>query len=779
MPPTPQLSRRGLLAAGAAASALPVLAPSAASAAGSGRAKAPYRFRNAEIVGGGFVTGIVFNQREPGLVYARTDIGGAYRLDTKSRRWIPLTDWISWDTYGHTGIISIATDEVDPDRVYLAAGTYTMPEWDPSMAAILRSTDRGRTWKTTPLPFRLGGNMPGRGIGERLVIDPNCNRILYLGVRGGHGLWRSTDHGKTFAKMTNFPNVGNFVPDPTDPDGYNGDNLGVLQVVFDKRTGRPGKATRTLYVTVADKDNILYRSIDAGATWERVPGQPTGFLPHHAVFDHVGGYLYLATSNTAGPYDGSKGDVWKLDTATDTWTRISPVPSTSDDNTYGYSGLTIDRQNPDTLMVSTQVKWYPDCLLFRSTDGGASWTPAWELGPNSERTLRYDIDITAAPWLTWNASPSLPEMTPKLGWMMESVQIDPFDSDHFMYGTGATIYGADNLTDWDRDGTVHLSVRAKGLEETAVLSLISPPAGRAHLLSGIGDVGGFRHTDLHKASKMYDTPTFDNTPALDYAELAPHTVVRVGRPTSGWTQHLAVSTDGGDTWKPSGDEPAGLTGPGVEDQAVAVGADGRRIVWSPAGAPVSFSDDHGATWTAVKGLPAGAPVRSDRVNPAKFYAYASGDFYLSTDGGRSFGRTAATGLPTEGNVRFKAVPGHEGDIWLAGGTDKDGTSTPYGMWRSTDSGATFTRIKTVNQGDAVGFGKAAPGARYPAVFTSSKIGGVRGIFRSDDAGRTWVRINDDRHQYAWTGGTITGDPRIHGRVYFGTNGRGVVYGDPA
>ncbi|MFE9968445.1 xyloglucanase [Streptomyces sp. NPDC005525] len=779
MPPTPHLSRRGLLAAGAAAAALPVLAPSAASAAGSGRAEAPYRFRNAEIVGGGFVHGIVFNQREPGLVYARTDIGGAYRLDTASRRWVPLTDWIGWDEYGHTGIISIATDEADPDRVYLAAGTYTLPDWDPDMAAILRSADRGRTWKTTPLPFRLGGNMPGRGIGERLVIDPNRNSILYLGVRGGHGLWRSTDHGKTFAQVTHFPNVGTFVPDPSDPGGYNGDNLGVLQVVFDKRTGRPGRATRTLYVTVADKDNILYRSADAGATWQRVPGQPTGYIPHHAVLDHEGGYLYLATSDTAGPYDGSKGDVWKLDTATDTWTRISPVPSTSDENTYGYSGLTIDRRNPRTLMVSTQVKWYPDCLLFRSTDGGAHWSRVWDLDADGQRTLRYDIDISDAPWLTWNASPKPPEAAPKLGWMMESVQIDPFDPDRFLYGTGATIYGADNLTDWDRGDTVHLSVRAQGLEETAVLCLISPPTGRAHLFSGIGDVGGFRHTDLHKASKMYDTPTFDNTPALDYAELAPYTVVRVGRPTSGWTQHLAVSTDGGDTWKPSGDEPAGLTGPGVEDQAVAVGADGRRIVWSPAGAAVSWSDDHGATWTAAKGLPAGAPVRSDRVNPAKFYAYASGDFYVSSDGGESFGRTAATGLPTDGNVRFKAVPGHEGDIWLAGGTDKDGTSTPYGMWRSTDSGATFTRIEAVDQGDAVGFGKAAPGAPYPAVFTSSRIGGVRGIFRSDDAGRTWVRINDDRHQYAWTGGTITGDPRIHGRVYFGTNGRGAVYGDPA
>jgi hypothetical protein len=49
---------------------------------------------------------------------------------------------------------------------------------------------------------------------------------------------------------------------------------------------------------------------------------------------------------------------------------------------------------------------------------------------------------------------------------------------------------------------------------------------------------------------------------------------------------------------------------------------------------------------------------------------------------------------------------------------------------------------------------------------------VRGIFRSVDAGQTWVRINDDQHQWGRAGDTaITGDPRIFGRVYIGTNGR--------
>ena len=77
----------------------------------------------------------------------------------------------------------------------------------------------------------------------------------------------------------------------------------------------------------------------------------------------------------------------------------------------------------------------------------------------------------------------------------------------------------------------------------------------------------------------------------------------------------------------------------------------------------------------------------------------------------------------------------------------------------------------------IGFGKAAPGKTYPALYTVATIGGATGVYRSDDTGATWVRINDDRHQYGNAGEAITGDPRMYGRVYLGTNGRGIVYGD--
>jgi len=58
-----------------------------------------YKWKNAEIVGGGFVPGIVFSEAEKDLVYARTDIGGLYRLNKSTKRWENLSEWV--------GVVSI------------------------------------------------------------------------------------------------------------------------------------------------------------------------------------------------------------------------------------------------------------------------------------------------------------------------------------------------------------------------------------------------------------------------------------------------------------------------------------------------------------------------------------------------------------------------------------------------------------------------------------------------------------------------------------------------
>ncbi len=729
----------------------------------------PYVWRNVVTgAGGGFVPGIVFNPSEPDLIYARTDIGGAYRWNPADKSWIPLLDFVGWDQWGYTGVDALATDPVDPDRLYLAVGTYTN-EWDPNNGAILRSTDRGNTFQITPLPFKVGGNMPGRSMGERLMIDPNSNNILFFGARSGNGLWKSTDYGATWSKVTSFPNPGTYVQDPS--NSYQGDIVGIAWIVFDPRTGSPGHPTQTIYVGVADLQESIYRSTDGGATWHAVPGQPTGLLPHHGVLSS-NGYLYVSYSDGVGPYDGTKGDVWKFDTAAGQWTNISPVPSSSSDNYYGYGGLAVDAQHPDTIMVASLNSWWPDAIIFRSTDGGASWSRIWDWDGYPNRTLRYTQDISAAPWLDWDENPPPPEIRPKLGWMIGDLEIDPFNSDRMMYVTGATIYGTENLTDWDRGGKIHISVMAKGIEEMSVLDLISPPSG-APLLSAIRDVSGFRHVDLTAApAKLFTNPS--STTSLDFAEQNPNFVVRVGHgdyDNNPNAKSIAFSHDNGANWYTPNAEPDGTRGGGT----VAVAADGSSIVWSTPGAGVYYSKNSGNSWTASTGVPAQAKVASDRVNKNKFYAFANGRFYVSTDGGATFAQTAASGLPASGDVNFKAVPDREGHIWLAGGSP----SGAYGLWHSDNGGASFTKLPNVQEADVVGFGKAAPGRTYVALYVSAKIDGVRGIFRSDDAGASWVRINDDQHQYGVTNTAITGDPRIYGRVYLATNGRGIVYADPA
>lgn len=726
--------------------------------------------------GGGFIPGIVFNPTQKNLMYVRTDIGGAYRWDPVNLRWIPLMDFVGFDDWNTLGVESIATDPVDPTRFYVAAGTYTN-SFTTANGAILRSTDQGKTFQRTNLPFKLGGNMPGRSMGERLVIDPNLNSTLLFGARSGNGLWKSTDFGATWSQVTSFTAQGNYVQQAGDI--YLGDPDGVVWEVFDPRTGTSGHATQTIYVGIANLTASIYRSTDGGNTWAAVPGQPTGFLPHHAVLSSDG-FLYVTFNNNAGPFDGTKGDVWKYNTATGVWTLISPVPSTDTTNDYfGYGGLAIDAQHPQTIMVTALNSWWPDTMIWRSTNSGSTWTRIWDFTSYPNRSLRYTQDISAAPWLNFGVTnPVAPVPSPKLGWMVGTIAIDPFNSDHMLYGTGATLYGSSNLTQWDAGNQITISVAAQGIEEASVLGLVSPPTG-AHLYSALGDISGFRHDDLTKSpAAMYSIPFAGSYTGIDFAELNPSFFVIVGNgnPTANPPVRSSGFTfNAGGSWFQGNNDPVGLGTNG--GGTVAAAADASRVVWVPNGLGAFFSTDNGNTWTASTGLPTGGSVASDRVNPKKFYAFANGAFYLSTDGGATFSATAATGLPKSGDpVRFRAIPGIEGDVWLAGGSNSSGV---YGLWHSTNSGASFTKLANVDKADTIGFGMPASAQTYPALFTSAQVGGVRGIFRSDNLGASWIQISDAQHQWGSTNAAITGDPRIFGRVYLSTNGRGIIYGDPA
>lgn len=695
-----------------------------------GQSSSPYRWRNVEIVGGGFVTGIEFHPRQKDLVYARTDIGGAYRLDARSRRWVPLNDWVTLPDWNLYGVESIGLDPSDPNRLYLALGTYTN-EWA-GPGAIVRSRDQGRTFQRTDLPFKLGGNMDGRSIGERLAVDPQNGDTVLFGTRRD-GLWRSRDAGATWNRVTTFPETG----------VANGAGIGIVLYA-----PKPAFGPTPVLVGGAMEGTPLYRSDDGGESWRPIPGQPVGLIPHHAVWSRDG-WLAVTYGNRVGPNGVTDGAVWSCDLATGRWTDISPVRPGEDDR-FGYAGLSVDPNDPDTMLVSTLNRWTKGDDVFRTRDGGKTWVGL------AAKAVR---DNSGAPYLTWGGE------TSKFGWWIGDVELDPFRPNRALYVTGATIWGTDDLTNADRGEPTHWTVRAQGLEETAVIDLISPPQGPP-LISGLGDIGGFTHERLDRTPPggMTVNPLLGNTDSLDFAERKPAWIVRVGR--AGADQRRGgVSSDGGRTWRPFPIEPGG----NAQSGTVAIAADASTILWCPQGRPPYRSTDQGATWEACEGAPSGTRVVADRVSALRFYGYhpPTRTVYASQDGGVSF-RPVAKDLP-RGRERLRAHPRRAGELWLA---------TDDGLFRSRDGGATFAPVGPVTSAIAMGFGKAPPGSKEPTLYLVGAVRGASGIFRSVDEGASWTRLDDERHRFG-TAGVVIGDSRVFGRVYVGTNGRGILVGEPA
>ncbi|KAJ1523102.1 hypothetical protein HK096_001690, partial [Nowakowskiella sp. JEL0078] len=106
---------------------------------------ASYSWQNVEIGGGGFVPGIAFSKLQKDLIYARMDIGGCYRWNPSTNRWVQLLNWVSAADWDLTGVDSMIPDPVNVNRVYALVGTYTN-SWDPNNGAVLRSDDQGNTW---------------------------------------------------------------------------------------------------------------------------------------------------------------------------------------------------------------------------------------------------------------------------------------------------------------------------------------------------------------------------------------------------------------------------------------------------------------------------------------------------------------------------------------------------------------------------------------------------------------------------------------------------------
>lgn len=724
----------------------------------SGHADAQgYEWKSVPIVGGGFVDGFVLHPQDAKVRYCRTDMGGAYRWDSQAEEWVQMLDWVSLDDCNLQGVESIAIDENDAKKVYLACGTYTN-----KTGSILKSVDGGLSFHEVKTPIAMGGNENGRGNGERMMVDPNNSRIIYFGTRQD-GLWRSVDEGESWHKVESFPDVAEQL-NRADRRSFMNRGSGIISVVYDVKK-KKGDRTQSIYVAVSLKDReSIFASHDGGITWHTVPNQPVSLRPTHMVMG-TDRKLYISYADTPGPSNMNDGAVWCYDIKKDRWTDITPMKFREGEKSgFGYAAVSVDRRNAKHLIVSTHGLWGKHDMgeeeMFRSTDGGKTWTALFMHG--------YRYDHSKAPYT---------KMAP-LHWMFD-IEIDPLNSDHAYFTTGFGGWETFNLSAGEREGdTIVWSIATKGVEETVPLELYAPPTG-ARIVSGVGDYGGYTHFDITNPvpEGMHYEPYFGNTDGVAGAWLQPEVMVRVGVIFNHRYNIPAISysEDGGRTWKQCQSAPSDK----AESGHIAVSADASTWIWTPRGMKPHYSTDRGATWTECTDMPQGIKVIADKVNPHKFYGVdvISKTLYTSTDGGHSFQprqlnielRTTARGTRGDnrgGQDRIYSMPDREGDLWLAA---YDGL---YHLNSSYEAGKPLPHLTSIY---AFGYGKAHPSSSYPTLYAIGIVDGEYGFFRSDTKGESWVRINDDAHQYGLVL-HICGDMQEYGRVYVGTHGRGLITG---
>jgi xyloglucan-specific exo-beta-1,4-glucanase len=689
---------------------------------------AGYCWQSVAVGGGGFVSAIVMSKSVPGLIYSRTDVGGAYRWNEATEGWIPLNDWVSEAETGLLGIEALALDPSEPSRLYMLAG---IDYFNNGKTAVLASNDYGATFRVHEVTsqFRAHGNGAGRQNGERLAVDPIDGSVLFVGTRQS-GLFRSTNRGESWTSVASLGVT-------TTPGG-----AGIAFVSFDPAAGELAGATRRLFVGVsrAGAPN-LFESNDAGVTFAPVVGHPTEFVPQRAVLSDDG-VLYVTYGNGAGPQNNAsgpmdRGAIWALDLASRSWSEITPLRGAGN---RAFSGISVDSTDSQRLLATTintyqRQPWGFGDRLFLSTDGGASWTDLIGTG-------RVAMATSGMPWIEQHA----------IHWA-GSIQIDPFDPERAFVTSGNGIFMTRNLSAANSTWTF----AARGLEEMVPLDAASVQG--APLVTVVGDYDGFIHDDPRTSpARGRHAPAIGTTQGLAIAALNPARVARVG-------SQLYVSSNGAQSWT-AVDRPSAATG-----GQLAFSADGTALIWS-VGASAYRSNDLGVSWTPVAGWNAAATVEADSVDANLFYAYVpqSGTVLASNDGGSSF--AAVSALPNGGARRIRAVPGVRGELWVG---LNDG-----GLRRSVDAGATFATVNAVQSCRAVGFGAPQMPGGFPAVYVwGSAGGGPRGLYRSDDAGQSFVRINDDAHEFGGPGNGefVIGDANVYGRVYMSSAGRGLIMGE--
>lgn len=732
--------------------------PPALSSAGGPIANEAYQWKAVAIGAGGFITGLSQDPSGQTMV-VRTDVYGAYIWDAKGDRWqqlltapaMPQIDRVQ-DGIAQ-GVYEIAVAPSKPDRIYMAI-----------KGRVYRTDDGGRNWTLPSMPEPLGwdANSAYRTQGPYLAVDPVNPDLVFLGSPFD-GLWRSADGGAHWARVSSIP-VG---VDRSDAPGL---QMPGTMIWFEQALG--GKASGRIFSQVSGRG--VYVSSDKGLSFTPLSsGTAHPVTIRRAVFDRKGIFFCVDEKSQA---------IWAYEKGS--WRNVSEQAGLPP------MGFVAIAANPSADQL---VVFDGSGAGYQSSDGGRTW------GSLSHTARAGEKD---PPWL---------RIADQSFFATADIHFDAKVPNRLWVAAGMGVFHADLppgsvVAQWES--------QSRGIEELVANDVVQAP-GQSPAFAA-WDFGIHVKDDLNAYSTGYGPRerVLIAAQQLDWSPADPRFMVTNASDTRlscCWQDGNAVlagtSKDGGRSWRKFASLPVP---PGTkEDDAwrmsfgtIAVSAsDPKNIVWAPAFNRQPFvTGDQGASWRPVNlpGAVGDTPgsfkefyyqrktLAADKVKGGTFYLYHSGEapnvllagLWRSRDAGESWQKVFGGEISPQSNyaAKLRAVPGKEGHLFFTSGHS---TAADTRLRRSLDGGAHWSILETVDRVDDVAFGKAAPGAAYPTIFLSGRVGGIYGIWRSVDDTTSWQRLVD------FPAGTLdqvtvmAGDPDIFGRVYLGYKGSGWIWGEPA
>ncbi|MBF2063228.1 MAG: exo-alpha-sialidase [Calothrix sp. C42_A2020_038] len=785
-----------------------------------------FTWRNVNIQGMGYVTGLVINPTSPHDVYVRTDVGGAYRFDRNHQTWLPLMDMFDTNfSKGGIGVESVAVDGLKPNRVYAVVNRHntTFQDGDKQKykysGEVLISDDRGMTWEVTGLgkhDVYVGPNQAYRSdTGERLAVDPNKSGLIYFASRRD-GLWKK-DGNQDWTHVTGLPEV-NSLPEYLKDGKDNVDIPGFTFVVFDKGSLRGG-ITQTIYVGVHGSG--VWQSTNGGNSWQNIHGADN---PLRAAIASDG-TLYVAFGTWGSNGKNTSGSIRKYSNGK--WTAITP-----DGEGRVYSAITVQPNQPKTVMAVA------DRFVYMSTSGGQKWDKqTMYMGAYDANHPQDKINPTAPGYYQSYASSGA-----------ASIVFDPSNPKKVWWTNGWGVASSDDVTT-----KAPYKWLMNNLEELDLNMVRVPPVpktqGGADLLSATQDKIGFRHVSRYEVPKKSISPeNLTINPAfkwanpdwkvypipfphvagatgMDYSYNHPNHAAFVGfHQWQGFWGIHGVTTDNGKTWKAFKSVPTEelwKSDKSGKEKAYAIGGqiamsptNPKNMVWAPTwGTWTHYTNDGGKTWQLSHNLDYNPPpepfdeknndhlhyqalpkswsnsispwlssyiLAADRKDPQgkTFYYFNVDGFYYSNDGGANWHKSQTTNFPGW-IIRPTIVsnPTQQGDVWISFARNpEDVNGNP--LYRSTDGGKFFRKITSVQTCEFITFGKGKSNL-LPYIYIFGRVDNATkdAVYKSEDMGKSWIRISDPDILHFPGMTYIEGDMRRSNLVYVALTGRGIIVGE--